>query len=60
MQALAFSGGLARFAKEKDIIILRTVNGQQTKIPFNYDQVVKGKRINQNIMLMDGDIIVVP
>ena len=60
MQALALTGGLARFAKEKDIIILRTVDGQQTRIPFNYKEVKNGKNIEQNIMLTDGDVIVVP
>ncbi len=31
-----------------------------TKIPFNYKEVIEGKRVEQNITLQDGDIIVVP
>lgn len=60
MQAISLAGGLARFAREKKIVILRTKENGQIQIPFNYAQVKKGKRIDQNIMLKDGDIIVVP
>ncbi|MBU0993176.1 MAG: polysaccharide export protein [Proteobacteria bacterium] len=60
MQALGYSGGLTKFADEDDIIILRTVNGKQIKIPFDYSEVKKGQNLEQNIWLMDGDVIVVP
>lgn len=30
------------------------------KIPFNYKQVVKGKHLEQNIILQKRDVIVVP
>src|SRR5579859_7813644 len=42
LQALA-SAGFTQFAKLKDVYLLRTVNGTQTKIPFNYKDVVKGR-----------------
>jgi polysaccharide biosynthesis/export protein len=35
-------------------------NGKQTKLPFNYKEVVKGMRPEQNIMLRPGDTVVVP
>ena len=60
LQALSSAGGFTQFARIKDIYVLRTVNGKQEKIPFNYKEVVKGRKPEQNIMLQSGDIIVVP
>jgi polysaccharide export outer membrane protein len=60
LQALANSGGFTQFAREKNIYVLRTENGKQTKIPFNYKEAVKGKNPGQNIELLPGDVIVVP
>lgn len=60
MQALAMAGGTAQFAGLKDILILRGQGGQQTAIPFNYDQVESGKQLEQNIVLQPGDVVVVP
>jgi polysaccharide export outer membrane protein len=39
---------------------LRTENGKQVKLPFNYKDVVKGNHPEQNIMLKPGDTVVVP
>ena len=60
LQALAEAGGLAEWAKGDEIVILRTENGKQKKIEFNYDDVSKGKHLEQNIFLKEGDTIVVP
>lgn len=60
LQAIASAGGPAQFAKDKAIYILRTEGGKQQKIPFNYPDVIKGKRPEQNILLKPGDTIVVP
>jgi polysaccharide export outer membrane protein len=59
LQALA-SAGFTQFANVKKIYLLRTENGQQVKLPFNYKEVVKGRHPEQNIMLKPGDTIVVP
>lgn len=59
LQALA-SAGFTQFANVKGIYLLRTENGRQGKLPFNYKEVVKGKRSEENIMLKPGDTIVVP
>jgi len=59
LQALA-SAGFTQFANVKKIYLLRTENGQQTKMPFNYKEVVKGDSPEQNIFLKPGDTIVVP
>jgi polysaccharide biosynthesis/export protein len=60
LQALSGSGGFTQFARSKKIYILRTDEGKQNKIPFNYNDVVGGKKPEQNILLQPGDVIVVP
>jgi polysaccharide export outer membrane protein len=60
LQALSDAGGFTPFAKLKDIYVLRTVNGRQEKFPFNYKDVLKGEKSQENILLMPGDTIVVP
>ena len=60
LQALSSAGGFTPFAKQKGIYVLREENGQQLRFPFNYKDVVKGKRPDQNIVLKPGDTIVVP
>ncbi|HNY39955.1 MAG TPA: hypothetical protein PKJ41_06155, partial [Bryobacteraceae bacterium] len=55
LQALS-AVGLGEWAKKSKIIIMR---GTQ-RIKFNYDQVIKGKKLEQNIYLQDGDHIFVP
>jgi len=59
LQALA-QAGFTQFANTKGIYLLRTENGKQQKIPFNYKEVVKGNHPEQNIELKPGDTIVVP
>lgn len=59
LQALAVAG-FTQFANLKGIYLLRTENGQQMKLPFNYKEVVKGRHTEQNIKLKPGDTVVVP
>jgi polysaccharide export outer membrane protein len=60
MQVLSEAGGLSDFAKRKKIYLLRTENGKQTRYPFNYDAVLKGEHMEQNILVLPDDTIVVP
>ena len=59
MQALSMGGGTTTFAQLGDIKILRRVNGKLIAIPFDYKDIEKGKRLNQNILLEPGDVVVV-
>jgi polysaccharide biosynthesis/export protein len=59
LQALS-QAGFTQFANLKSIYLLRTENGKQVKLPFNYKEVVKGNHPEQNILLMPGDTLVVP
>jgi polysaccharide export outer membrane protein len=60
LQALSSSGGFSQFAKIKGIYVLRVEDGKQVKHPFNYKDVVSGKKPELNIPLQPGDVIVVP
>jgi polysaccharide export outer membrane protein len=60
MQILAKAGGLTPFASGGNINILRQKKKAVLKIPFDYDDVEKGKNLEQNIVLSPGDVIVVP
>jgi polysaccharide export outer membrane protein len=55
MDALVNAGGFRDFANKKDIVILR---GQE-RLKFNWNEVVKGKKTEQNVFLQHGDIIIV-
>lgn len=60
LQAISAAGGLAPFANGKKIYVLRSHGGEQLKLPFNYDAVIKGKHAEQNVALQPGDTIIVP
>lgn len=51
LQALATAGGLNPFAKRSKIKILRQEGEKSVIIPFKYDDVVEGTRLEQNIVL---------
>ncbi len=60
MQILAMAGGLTPFASPDKIIILRREGNKIVKIHFNYNEVIHGKHLEQDIILKRGDVIVVP
>lgn len=60
LQALSMAGGLTPFAAENDIKVVRREHGEEVALPFQYSQVKKGKRLDQNILLKGGDVVVVP
>ena len=60
LQALALAGGLNEFAERDEIRVFREKDGKTDIFNFNYDDVEVGKKLEQNITLMRGDVIVVP
>lgn len=61
LDAIALAGGFRDFAKQKSIYVLRQdTEGNQARLPFNYKDVIKGKNLDQNVMLQSGDTVVVP
>ena len=61
LEAIAIAGGPLDFAKSGKVKIIRRREGGQTEtLYFNYNKVIKGKNTEQNVVLQNGDTIVVP
>lgn len=61
LDAIALAGGFRDFAKQKAVYVLRqNPDGSQTRLPFNYREVIQGKNTDQNVKLQRHDTIVVP
>ena len=60
LQALSKAGGVTPFADAGDIKIIRRTGQNQSVIKFNYNQVERGKHLEQNVALVSGDTILVP
>ena len=60
LELLARAGGFREEAKTKKIAIVRTENARTSHFSFNYNQVSKGQNLQQNIILKNGDVVIVP
>jgi polysaccharide export outer membrane protein len=60
LQALSMAGGLTPFADSNEIRIMRREGDRQVVLPFEYSRVVRGQKLEQNIQLRAGDVVVVP
>jgi len=61
LDAIALAGGFRDFAKKKSIYVLRqNAEGGQSRLPFNYADVIKGKSLAQNVELKPHDTVIVP
>ena len=62
IQALATTGGFTKFAATKRILLRRTDprTGQQTVSKINYKAIADGSAVGRDIVLADGDVIIVP
>jgi len=62
LQALATSGGFTRFAATKRILLRRSnpSTGEQTVSRINYKAIASGASLGSDIVLADGDVIIVP
>lgn len=60
IQALSQAGGLTPYASEGSIIVLRRNGEEETTIKIPYSDIIKGKKLDQDILLNPGDVIVVP
>ena len=60
LQALSMAGGTTTFASLNDIKILRRTGDRQQALQFRYNEVVKGRNLEQNVILQSGDVVVVP
>jgi polysaccharide export outer membrane protein len=60
LQAITEAGGLTDYAKRKKIYVLHSDQGKDYRLPFDYDEVVKGEKTEQNIHLSPGDTVFIP
>lgn len=60
LQALSVAGGMTPFAAANDILVMRGSGRAQRMLPFRYGEVVRGRNLEQNVMLEAGDVVVVP
>ena len=60
LQALSMAGGLTPFADSSNIRIMRRDGDRQVVLPFEYGAVVRGQKLDDNIQLRSGDVVVVP
>ena len=54
------AGGGTPFAALNDIKVLRRTGNVQRAMSFRYNEVVKGRNLEQNFILEPGDVVVVP
>jgi polysaccharide export outer membrane protein len=60
IQAIALAGGLREYARAEAITLLRQDGDHTLSFRFNYEDVSRGRNLDQNVELMPGDTIVVP
>src|SRR5262249_22095857 len=60
LQALSMAGGLTPFADSGNIRVKRRGGDKQVVLPFEYGAVVRGQKLEENIQLRTGDVVVVP
>ena len=60
LHGLAMAGGFTRFANADRIVIVRQDAHGERRIPFDYDAVVNGGDLQENLALQSGDTVIVP
>ena len=60
LQLIAMAGGLQQYADEENIVVVRTERSRQTSFRFNYKEVMRRRKLEQNIWLQPGDQVLVP
>ena len=59
LQALSVAGGLSTFADKDEVRVLRNVAGNQVAIDVPMSALMSGERLDKNIVLRSGDVVVV-
>jgi polysaccharide biosynthesis/export protein len=60
VQAIARAGGFTEWAKKDKLLIIRSEAGVEKRFSVNFGEIVKGKNIEQNILLRANDTVIVP
>jgi polysaccharide export outer membrane protein len=59
LQLIAIAGDLLEYADAKNIVITRMENGKERRFQFNYKDVLRGRKLEQNILLKPNDTVIV-
>lgn len=60
LQVLALAGGFVDFANVQEIVVIRGSGEDSNLFKVNYPEVIKGKNFSQNMLLRNGDVVIVP
>ena len=60
LELIALAGDTLEFAKSKNVVVVRKEDNGEQRFKFNYKDVLKGKDVEQNILLKPGDTVIVP
>ncbi|MFH1263184.1 MAG: polysaccharide biosynthesis/export family protein [Pseudomonadota bacterium] len=60
VQVIAMAGGFTPFAKTSRVVVLRRSQGKDIRIVVDYDDIVRGRHPERNVMLKPGDTVIVP
>ena len=60
LQAISRAGGLDRWADTSDIRLIRNINGVEKTFTVDYDAIISGEDLSQNVLLQPDDTIFVP
>jgi len=60
LQAISRAGGLGPWADTSDIRLIRKIDGVERHFRIDYNAILSGKDVSQNVVLEPGDTIFVP
>ena len=60
VQAISLAGGLAEWADSSDVKLIRKIKGTEKTFRIDYEAIVSGEDLSQNVLLQPDDTIFVP
>ena len=60
LQAISRAGGLQQWADTSDVRLIRKINGVERTFRIDYEAIISGEDLSQNILLQPDDTIFVP
>lgn len=62
LEALTLAGGPNRFAETHNLSVLRNdvASGRTKRIPIDYELLKNGEHLEQNVVVLSGDVILIP
>jgi polysaccharide export outer membrane protein len=60
VQAISLAGGLAEWANSSGVKLIRRIKGTEKTFRVDYDAIVSGEDLSQNVLLQPDDTIFVP